>query len=497
MAFKARAAGGAVSAERARRLALIVASAATSAVVLLSFGRLSLKSIAFPYPLDYGEGAILDAALRLSRFTNIYPADLSTPPWFVSNYPPLYYLAHVPFVWLAGPALWYGRLLSQISAVVAALSIGVVVTGLTVDAAAGVLAGLTFLAIPIVAAWAQYDRVDMLAFALTWIGLWLGLRGKRIGLSAACFVAASFTRQTAAIPALVAACVWLHVSGRTEAARRLVITVGIAGATILLALDVITRGGFVLHVITGTVGHMRWDQLVQLQRVLVTLVPWLLATLAAVVVLGAWARLPGWPFIAAYGAAAAVASLAVAHDGSYINYFLDLCAAASLAVGMSVAWLRPRPLLATAALAMVCLQAFEMARPNVLSTHLLARLNRSAEYAHLTSLVVSQAGPVLADEPMALLPLNRRTIDFQPFAMTQLARAGLWNPSSFVEGLAEGKYPLLLLRMPRQQPVVISTLWDASMAAAIEQSYEASERVPVDDGAFVAVMRPKSRLMPE
>src|SRR5262245_48333764 len=106
----ARAAGAFLTREPARRISLAIACVAMGGVVALRFGHLWLKTMSFPYPLDYGEGAILDAALRLSRFANIYPTDLSAPPWFVSNYPPIYYLVHVPFIWAIGPALWYGRL---------------------------------------------------------------------------------------------------------------------------------------------------------------------------------------------------------------------------------------------------------------------------------------------------------------------------------------------------------------------------------------------------
>src|SRR5579862_2959962 len=45
-----------------------------------------------PYTLNYGEGPLLDQAVRLAHGENIYQPDLSQPPYTITNYPPLYVL---------------------------------------------------------------------------------------------------------------------------------------------------------------------------------------------------------------------------------------------------------------------------------------------------------------------------------------------------------------------------------------------------------------------
>ena len=484
---------GATLPDRVRRGLLGIAIGAAAAVAGSRFLYLSLHTLRFPYPLDYGEGAVLDGALRLARFMPLYPADLPSPPWFVSNYPPVSYLLHVPFVWAAGPALWYGRLLSQLSALCAAVLIGHVVARLTRQPAAGAVSALTFLAIPIIAVWSQYDRVDMLGCALAWAGLWLIVVPDRPRLTPAaiCFLLASFTRQTAAVPALCAAYVWLRSEGHARIANRLAIAVTAGAVALFLVLDVSTGGGFFRHTVTGTVGRMDARQLLNLDLVLVDLIPWLLAIAAGVMLLGGLLRPDGWALAAAYIPAAVAVSLLAAKEGSYINYFLDLCAACSLAAGLCVGWLRRRTLSAVTLLAVLSLQAVMMGRSNALYDHLLARLARAREYGHLAALVRAEPGPILADEPLALLPLSGRTIDFQPFAMTQLARAGRWDATPFVDQLREQRYALLLARQPRRNPTLIAAMWDAAMADAIRSRYETVEEVPVDDAAVIAVMRPR------
>jgi len=54
------------------------------------------RVIAFPYPMDYGEGPLLAQTRALGHRENIYRADLTSPPYTISNYPPLYPLVLSP-----------------------------------------------------------------------------------------------------------------------------------------------------------------------------------------------------------------------------------------------------------------------------------------------------------------------------------------------------------------------------------------------------------------
>ena len=64
------------------------------------------------YPLDYGEAPLVDQAMRLAAGQNIYRPDLSSPPYTISNYPPLYALSMAPFARLFGPSFLVGRAIS-------------------------------------------------------------------------------------------------------------------------------------------------------------------------------------------------------------------------------------------------------------------------------------------------------------------------------------------------------------------------------------------------
>ena len=152
----------------------------TQAKALILFGQHIPIALNDPYTLNYGEGPLLDQAVRLSRGENIYQADLSMPPYTITNYPPLYVLAQVPFVQYFGAAFWYGRLISLISIIVAAIFLCLMVQAVTKDWLAGIAAGLTLPTIPYIYYWSALARIDSLALALSMIGLCVITRAYRL-----------------------------------------------------------------------------------------------------------------------------------------------------------------------------------------------------------------------------------------------------------------------------------------------------------------------------
>jgi len=122
--------------------------------------------IGSPYQLDYGEGPLLDQAVRLARGTGIYAIPGHEPPWTIGNYPPLFPLLNAGLVELFGPAYWYGRLLSALGALAAATFAGLLVHTLTRDRTPALLTGLLMPVVPYLGYWAGLARIDTVALAL-------------------------------------------------------------------------------------------------------------------------------------------------------------------------------------------------------------------------------------------------------------------------------------------------------------------------------------------
>ena len=369
--------------------------------VLVDYFNAEIKAIPYSASIDYGEGPLLDQTLRMSKFENIYRDSISTPPYTVSNYPPIFILVQVPLAWIFGPAFWYGRLISLLGVLITALFICLTLRALTRDWIGAAAGGVLLLTIPYVQHWSLFDRIDNLALVLSWAALFVSVRylgqaspvgngsmssAPRKGLdrtkqilgyrpfwlASILFVCSIYTRQTYALAAPFAAFVWLILGTRGRWLDRILQAVllgaAVAGLTLVLflILNLATAGGFYLNIIVANVNSFYWDTVWnyvhQIQDKLwplmalaglflaceaivgiIRLVVWLVrrARKAPRPVPAIQTQLPklsAWALVLPYLLAAGAGSITIGKDGSNVNYLLEFSAALSLAGGAALAW---------------------------------------------------------------------------------------------------------------------------------------------------------------
>ncbi|MBE2182473.1 MAG: hypothetical protein IAE89_03510 [Anaerolineae bacterium] len=112
---------------------------------LLIYTAFAVNLIQFPFDYDQGEGFELVDTIMFSQGEWPYQ-DTDVYPFYSSNYPPLFHLIAAPFVWLFGPAYWYGRLLGFLGTLVTASAIGYAVYREGGHKGIAALSGLAFLA---------------------------------------------------------------------------------------------------------------------------------------------------------------------------------------------------------------------------------------------------------------------------------------------------------------------------------------------------------------
>lgn len=128
----------------------ILTGAITGLALLIFVGYLIIYCIygaalfRWPYDYDQGEGFELYDAILYSRGEWPY-RDNDTFPFYASNYPPLFHLLIVPLLWIFGPRLIAGRLVSFAATLVTAGAITVVVRRESEGWALPALCGLAFL----------------------------------------------------------------------------------------------------------------------------------------------------------------------------------------------------------------------------------------------------------------------------------------------------------------------------------------------------------------
>jgi hypothetical protein len=468
--------------------ALLLWAQARAALLLLQS---DWMAITFPYPLDYGEGPLLDQAMRLARFENIYRHDLALPPYTLANYPPLFPLAQAPLVWAFGPAFWYGRALSVLSVLAAALLIGLTLHALTSDWLAALAGGLTLLAAPYILHWSPFNRVDSLALGLSWAGVFVVARwpDRRWSVVAAALLlaAAITTRQSTALAAPLAAFVWLL---HTQPRRRAFEFAGLLGGVcllILLLLNVLTHGGFFLNVVVANVNPFVWSEVRRRVDEIVAHMPYLLIGSALFVAAALGARARSWWLIAPYLAGATISALTVGKVGSNVNYLYELMAAFSLVAGALAAWAASRPWLRALALLLLAAQVVALMAwsQDEFYPYIRDRVAQQEGIEQLARLVRAADGPVLADEYMGLVPLAGRSLYFQPFEYKQLTDAGLWDERPLARAIERQEFGLILLYEAPEWPSLESR-WTPTLRDAIYRRYDRGEV-----WAHTAVYRPK------
>jgi hypothetical protein len=447
-----------------------------SAVALIVCLGYQLLVIRYPYSMDYGEAPLVDQAMRLASGQNIYRADISTPPYTISNYPPLYVAMLAVSVKAFGPAstFFVGRLLSALSTWASSLCLALIVYAPTRDRFAALSTGLIFLAFPFVVVWSPLLRIDMVALAFSLAGLCLLAQGdissRRLVSVSILLVAAIYTRQSYALAAPLAAFVWL-LSQNWRQALRFTLLVGGSTLVLFVVFNALTQGGFYFNIVTANVNEFKLDQL---------LYHWDRFRNAALALLwiGGFSFFlirrwnPLWALAAPYLIGAVLSAATIGKIGSNVNYLLELCAALSLAAGVVIVWSRKYLLICTLRVALIILLALALGHMthemlNEYTADLRDRQAAAPELSKLADLVAETPGPILADEYMGMLTLLGRPLIIQPFEVTQLAWAGKWDQTPLLNSINSKEYSAIIIF---DKPWA-KERWTKEMFNAIDHSY--------------------------
>jgi hypothetical protein len=447
--------------------------------------RHSWQAVNFPYPLDYGEGHLLDQAIRLANFQNNYRVDLSVPPYIVLNYTPLYLLIQAPLVRMLGPAYWYGRALSILSAIGTALLIGLILFSITKDRVASVIGGFTLLSIPYIFYWSSLDRVDTLALMLSWTGLFIVVRWTNkawsIIMAAILLTAAIYTRQTFGLAAPLTAFLWLWSQ---NSLRRALLLAGFTSALclgIFIVLNSLSDNGFFFSVVTANINEFSFERELSFLRKMARYMPYLIASSSVYFLMALKWEPPSWWLAGPYLACSWLTTLLVGKIGSNVNYFIELSSAFSLIVGALIAQQRRHFSMQTVLIFLLTLQTIVLVQWSLSAFTSNQAIEKRTEIEGLMQAVQRTDGLVLADEYMGLLPLAGKSLYIEPIGMKNLARNRLWDQRPFLEAIRQKEFTLILI-----YPIYAQERWTPQMLGQISLNYE-----PVSVLADTVVYQPR------
>ena len=484
---------------------------AMSLFFLMLYGAMFIQHavavVRFPYQVDYGEGLELYQVSRLLTGQPLY-SDINQPPYHLGVYGPLYPIIVAPIAALVGIGYGAGRAVSVVLALVIAWLLGKMVYNETRKLWVGIATGLLWLASHYVCSWAVLMRMDMLAVALSLLGLYVFWRGyicrsleRYVLIAMVLFVAAVYCRQLAIWAA--AACLTYLVTTRrwTLVGKALVLYAGL-GLALLGLLQAATGGEAIRHLFlyNGRAWQIsRWQVALRDAWAMYPLA--ILASLVTLV-LALLKRRPALP--ALYLAFAWLSSVTIAGAGGYINHLLEANAATWLASGLFVGQIAkskrwPWPLIVSMALLIQVVMLVHLPyslQSGVLppwtaikpAVRLWAKQNRAAylwtpapadaRVADELSQRVYQTPGLILSEDGSFTTTHGRPMWIQFFAFTQLARLGLWDQSPFIEQIRSRQFALLLFQFDSATDVLsYRDNVTAEMLEAIRENYVLERRI--------------------
>ena len=482
----------------------------------IQFADAGLKSIRYPWELDYGEGIVWQQMRWM--FTARAYGPIDGFPAIVFHYPPLYHALTVLTAGALGTdELATGRAISVLSTFAAAIASAILVAALLEGRASRwdrrisscIAALLVFTFVP-VDLWATFMRVDMLAIALGMFGLVAAFksleRPRFIYLASLLFVAAVYTKQTAlAAPAATFA---VLIVARPRIALRGIATCLILGLTIFAILGWLTDGGFYRHIFLYNINRFDAARLVWI--LYLPAAQAMYVALAAFVVVrrlrevrskyrsieDARAKLGQSPsdirllIVAAYLLVSTVMLVLVAKSGSNINYFLDCFFALGLFSAMAPSeaanGLRHNPhLRAMFAIGFPAALAAGALFAQPVRTGDGADSPHSHELARLAHVIASAKKPVISDD-MVLLIRGGQDVRWEAAIFAELASTGRWDERPFIQRIRNHEFAFFVT-LDDEGKKTFRQRYSPAVAEAMDREYPIQERM-----AGLVIRRPKS-----
>ncbi len=462
-----------------------------------------LFAVRYPYEFDYGEGIVWQQADMILAGRGY--GDITRYPYIVFHYPPIYHLAASGLnVVMPGDWLLAGRFLSLAATLISASLcawIVLIAGGRHGDRIAGaILAAIFFLSAAPIVLWGALARVDMLALLLCLAGLVAGIRAverpRQIHFASLLFVLALFTRQTAIFaPAALFGVLLLTRPRLALAGIGSSITFGLAGLTIMTAL---TDGRFIDHAFLYNVNRFALSHFNKIVHHALGYQPllWILTATAGAGLAFAVHRTERWPdwrtdlarspapFAVAVTILYLVISLLsfvlVAKIGSNVNYFVDMCAAAGILVGIAAAQL-PRQLLAGRPSATFFAPSLVtiVAMSAVITIPQVNRLQASdrpsdSSFESLVAEIRTADKPVLSDD-MVILRKAGRQVPWESAIFSELAYAGMWDEQPIVRMIEQQRFAFIRTVGERGIPL-FHARYRPAIADAIDRAYPVKAR---------------------
>lgn len=426
-----------------------------------------------PYQLDYEEGNVLNAALRINSGLSPYPAP-GTWPVVLNSYGPIPYFISALLIRSGEPEFFRPRLAILLAALIVAFEIVLLVSNFANSVLLALSFGAFFLTIPLVQQWAPLLRVDLLGLAFSLAGLVVFCRWPRLHFAAPVLVALALLCKVTFLAAPATCAVLLIKSKRW----RELIFGGMVFAVVLGAcvgaLQWSTHGAFLFHQFGTHVDALSWaNYRGNASRVMGE--TYILVALSLTGMIRK--RQLSAPFI--YLLLVLLGTVTALKCGSESNHFLELDAALciSSAVALSQVQKMTESPFASSAL--------------VLTIGVILGVQGIADRALYTAEGLIDQCPqayayirdhynVLSENVGALVLTKKPVLLSNPFVYAQLVRKGKWPRGRVEQMLQEGAADLVIIG----KPSISDERWSQPALSALAANYHVTRRFKCVDATL-------------
>jgi len=440
----------------------------------LLVGLRTIPLIASPYQIDYGEGLMLDGALRVRHAQPLYPNPFGFPI-VLHVYGPVAYAVAAAVLPADAPSFAAGRLLIVICSIALSLLLSIVLRRLTGSWWIGLSFGLLLLTLPAFRFWLYLLRADVIGVLFSTIGIALYLLNERYWYWSVPFFGLALFCKYSLLAAPVAVFVHLILKRKGKQGFVFAVALGVNAILTFLVLQARTGGWFAFHMFSTHPDRYSVMQFVAGGALVAASAP-------VVTALAVWYAAQDFSrralgFAPIYLAVSTISALTAGKLGSTTNHFVEWMVACCLCAGLGYSLLLSKyaakagPLTALLS-ASILIGVVAQNRPSLQPSRELVQCNDA--YRLVSN---SSSSRVLSENLGPLLVARKPILISDPFVYGQFVKHGLW-PDRKIEDLVNERYfdLIVMSREPALVKALGSDVWSESLADAIERNYRTVDR---------------------
>jgi len=435
-----------------------------------------------PVQLDYEEGNILNAGVRIINGLNPYPVPQPTPE-ALNPYGPITYYVVALLLKTFGISFGPPRIVVLLFEFAVGSLLALLVRHFTGSWILAFGAAITYLLMDVPLRWLLHLRVDFIGLGFAMLGLYIyAIRPRLVMLYISLFAIALFTKYSL-LAAPVACFVDQLLHRRYRRAVLFASVLALICLTVFGIMQVWTESAFAFHMFQthpDPTSLRRWAR-----RIYSAANDSAPLSLAALFYIGAMLKEKSMPLPFLYLVIVTFSTFTAAKLGSSSNHMLEFLAALTIcaALGMFTLYARGNRIILTS---LLLLMGFWV--PWKVGQSRLTSERQASERAGCLKLyeyIAAAPGIHVLSENTGAVVLARKPVPLSnPFVYTQLVRAGKWSDRDLVQKLEAKQFELIV----RQQPWDKERWTDGSIEA-IEGNYQVAAHFACPYSQLVLVPR--------